>query len=153
MPAPGLPRKIVHTETFKVLIDPRVVTDGVTQADLVEQESISLRIRDLLNRARMVEARIAEVREQLKEKIEKSDRGADQAHVVDEQLSRIQSRLVTAEGRYPRPMLVDQISYLYRMLDRADQKPGQDAYERLEELEGMLAEYIAGLQQILETIH
>ena len=142
-----------HTETFKVLIDPRVVTDGVTQADLVEQESISLRIRDLLNRARMVEARIAEVREQLKEKIEKSDRGADQAHVVDEQLSRIQSRLVTAEGRYPRPMLVDQISYLYRMLDRADQKPGQDAYERLEELEGMLAEYIAGLQQILETIH
>jgi len=32
------------------------------------------------------------------------------------------------------PMLIDQIRYLQSMLSRADQKPGKDAYDRLEEL-------------------
>jgi hypothetical protein len=31
-------------------------------------------------------------------------------------------------------MLIDQISYLLGMLDRADQKPGRDAYLRYDEL-------------------
>lgn len=140
-----------HTEKFNVLIDPRVVEDGVTRSDLVDQESLNLRIRDLLGRARMVETRMTAVRELLKKKIEKNDRGAAQARSADEQLAKIQSRFVTAGGRYPQPMLLDQINYLSRMLDRADQKPGRDAYERCAELEGMLAETIAGFNKILKT--
>ena len=33
-----------------------------------------------------------------------------------------------------RPMLIDQIRYLQAMLSRADQRPGNDAYLRLNEL-------------------
>jgi hypothetical protein len=33
------------------------------------------------------------------------------------------------------PMLIDQISYLASMLDRADQMPGKDAYQRYDELQ------------------
>ena len=33
-----------------------------------------------------------------------------------------------------KPMLIPQISYLYSMINRADQRPGKDAYDRYEEL-------------------
>ena len=32
------------------------------------------------------------------------------------------------------PMLINQLSYLMSMLSRADQKPGNDAYTRLDEI-------------------
>jgi hypothetical protein len=50
----------------------------------------------------------------------------------------IEKQLTTQEGRYMRPMLLDQLRYLASMLDRADQKPGKDAYERYEELKKWL---------------
>jgi hypothetical protein len=37
------------------------------------------------------------------------------------------------------PMLTNQIGYLGSMLKQADQKPGNDAYERYEELKAKLA--------------
>jgi len=42
--------------------------------------------------------------------------------------------LVTAKGPYPQPMLIDQTQYLGSMINRADQRPGNDAYIRFEEL-------------------
>jgi len=44
------------------------------------------------------------------------------------------SILKTPEGRYQQPALISQMSYLYSMLKQADQRPGQDAYARYEEL-------------------
>jgi len=44
------------------------------------------------------------------------------------------SQLKTKEGFYHKPMLRDQISYLYSMLCGADQMPGKDAYDRFEVL-------------------
>ncbi|MFW6140896.1 MAG: hypothetical protein ACOC5S_06040, partial [Acidobacteriota bacterium] len=59
-----------------------------------------------------------------------------QAQRLKEKLLEIKKKLVTREGiRYPQPMLIDQIQYLYSILNRADQKPGKDAYERHEELQ------------------
>ena len=49
-------------------------------------------------------------------------------------LNSIKKELVTAEGRYQTPMLIDQLQYLSGMLGRADQAPGKDAYERFETL-------------------
>ena len=45
------------------------------------------------------------------------------------------SELVTAEGRYQTPKLLDQIRYLASMISSADQLPGQDAYQRYDQLE------------------
>ena len=49
-------------------------------------------------------------------------------------LNLVSEELNTQEGTYMRPMLIDQIRYLQAMLSRADQRPGNDAYLRLNEL-------------------
>ena len=60
-----------------------------------------------------------------------SGRGATR---VLAELEEVHAALVTDRNisSYPQPMLLDQIQYLYSMLQSADQKPGRDAYERLE---------------------
>ena len=49
-------------------------------------------------------------------------------------LNLVSKELNTQEGTYMRPMLIDQIRYLQAMLSRADQRPGNDAYIRLNDL-------------------
>jgi len=110
-----------RTTTIEVKIDPRVAADGVTQDDLVAQEQLSLRIQALATKARVLSA---EVLDKLTDKPK------------DKDLERVHAELVTSkDGRYEQPMLLDQIRYLSNMLDRADQRPGKDAYERCTELE------------------
>ena len=123
---------------FEVLADPRVTKDGITQNDFVEQLSLSLQVRDLMSNARQTV-------EQIRIASSSADRGAG------EKLTTLRSKFLTASGRYQTPMLVDQISYLNSMLNRADQKPGRDAYERFDELNGLLSDYLNELRQILNN--
>lgn len=127
-----------HTERFQVLVDPRVTDDGVTHADLVAQESLSLRIRDLHSTASRLVERIRAARESAELSGKNKDR-----------LSALYAKLVTAEGPYPQPMLLDQISYLSSMLTRADQKPGRDAYVRFDELNQELSGYLSEIGEVL----
>lgn len=127
-----------HTQRFRVLVDPRVMDDGVTQADLVAQESLSLQVRDTLSTANRLAGRIRKARE-----------SADISRKNEELLSNIFAKLVTASGPYPQPMLVDQLSYLLSMLGRADQKPGRDAYVRFDELREELSGYLSAIEKIL----
>ncbi len=119
-------------------IDPRVEADGVTVADLREQLDISLEIRDALSRARQLVARVEDLRGQT--------RGAELRR-----LEAVHAALVTADETYPQPMLVDQLSYLYSMLQRADQKPGRDAYTRLAELRGALEGLEAAVSAVSDS--
>jgi photosystem II stability/assembly factor-like uncharacterized protein len=127
-----------HTEKFEVKLDPRVVEDGVSQADLTAQESLSLQIRDLLSRAEMAADRIRKAKEQQQLKRQ-----------LDKRLAAVYSKLNTAEGVYQQPQLIDQIRYLLSMLDRADQKPGRDAYKRFDELKKELSGYCLEIEKIL----
>jgi len=129
-----------HTERFDVLIDPRVAEDGVTQSDLVAQVSLSFKVQDVLNSARATSERIREARS-----------SGRLTRSQNEKLDALQVQLVTAGGRYPQPMLIDQISYLYSMLGRADQKPGRDAYQRYDELNASLSKILSELEQILKN--
>ncbi|MFC1557696.1 WD40/YVTN/BNR-like repeat-containing protein, partial [candidate division KSB1 bacterium] len=126
-----------RTVQFDILLDPRVKDDGVTQADLVAQLSLSLKVRDALSRAR---AASEQIRSALR-------RGAGD----EDKLNSLLAHFETARGTYMTPMLIDQISYLYSMLNRADQLPGRDAYERYDELNSALTEYISELEEILGT--
>ena len=127
-----------QTQRFRVLIDPRVADDGVTRADLVAQESLSLRVRDILSMANRAAERTRKARE-----------SAEISRKNKERLAVLYAKFVTAEGPYPQPMLVDQISYLSSMLNRADQKPGRDAYVRFEELNRELTLYLSEIEKIL----
>ena len=136
------------TKPFELLMDPRVTADGVSSADLEEQVALSLQVRDALSQARMAAVRISDAREKLAEQTDEAAR----ARTVDEALTAIEEKLVTADLRsYPTPMLIAQLSYLYSALNRADQKPGRDAHERFAELESVLAEHIAELERILRA--
>ena len=127
-----------HTERFRVRVDPRVMQDGVTHADLIAQESLGLRVRDLLSMANRVAARIHKARE-----------SADVNQKNKERLAAVYDDLVTASGPYPQPKLIDQISYLFSMLNSADQKPGRDAYMRFDELNQELSAVASETNKIL----
>jgi len=130
-----------RTVQFDILLDPRVAADGVTRVDLVAQEKLTLQVLDLFGQARSAQARIDARKKELDAHLEEGGRRARAARSTQEKLAAVRARLVTAEGRYPQPMLIDQISYLLGMLDRADQKPGRDAYFRYDELRLTLQEY------------
>ena len=106
-----------YFQDFEILPDPRL--SDISRDDYNDQEELLLEIRDFMTEVRifdeMVEARIE------KKKNNKS-------------LNLVSKELKTQEGTYMRPMLIDQIRYLQAMLSRADQRPGNDAYLRLNEL-------------------
>jgi len=138
----------VQAQSFWVEMDPRVVKDGVTEADVAEQVALLLQARDALSDARLAAQRIETAKQQYVGREGRRQQG------ILAQLTAIEGKLVTdqTEGvRYPTPMLIDQLSYLYGNLDRADQRPGRDAYERYEELNSLLTSYLSELQSVLST--
>ncbi len=137
-----------------MLIDPRVAADGVTQEDLEAQLAFNLRLVDLTSEARRAAARVGALRGELAGLSEVTqDQGVlRRAESLDDQLAAIESLFVTSEeGRYPQPMLLDQLQYLGGMTNGADQKLGVDAYTRFDELKAELAGHGAAIERLLET--
>jgi hypothetical protein len=122
---------------FQALLDPRVSAEGrVSQADVTAQVELALKARDALSNGRLAADRLKKALENATA----SDRAS---------LEEIQKLLIAAPVRYSRPMIVDQIEYLYENLDTADQKPGRDAYERYEELLAQLQEQIQRIDRVV----
>ena len=123
---------------LKVVSDPRLAKDGVTDAMIAEQTKLLLDIRQRVTEARSVLQKLNEAR--VKAQADSSAAGAARVKVIDAIIAKIQ----TAGGAYPQPMLIDQFANVSRMLGQADQKPGRDAYERfndlVKELEAVKAE-------------
>ena len=115
------------TQSFEVLIDPRVKETGTSLADLKEQEALSLKIVALQTEANKF---LAEVKEE-----QKTAKNKKRVALLAE----LDAELVMQPGIYMQPMLTNQISYLGSMLKQADQKPGKDAYMRYDELKAKLA--------------
>ncbi len=138
---------------FEVRLDPRVFEDGVTPESIKEQEKLSLEIRDTLSLARLAAYRVEKALQKLTDKIKEAAPQKEKAQELKEKLLEIKKKLVTRDDiRYPQPMLIDQIEYLYSMLNRADQKPGKDAYERHEELQSMLDQYLSQIKTLLTEV-
>jgi photosystem II stability/assembly factor-like uncharacterized protein len=134
------------TESFELMIDPRVAADGVTQTDLEEQAALGLKVRDAITDSRAAVHRLTSARESLEGKTDRASRRAD------ERLAAIQQRLMTGPVRYDMPMVADQLQYLNGMINRADQKVGRDGFERYEELRGLLDQIIADLDDVLGEV-
>lgn len=122
---------------FNVVLDPRVTL--VTDADVKEQEQLALEMQSFSDEVAKLVSAMNQQREALKNSLnaEKANR-RDQRK--QEALDAIYYKLVTPPGTYMQPMLSDQTRYLSSMIGRADQKPGQDAYDRLEELKAQFEE-------------
>jgi photosystem II stability/assembly factor-like uncharacterized protein len=126
----------VATRSFELMIDPRVAEDGTTVADLEAQEELNLEIRDALSRAHRLAADV--VRSQERVQTASGDHAGLHEELTDLEASLLSEREPVS---YPEPKLLNQISYLYGMTTSADQKPGEDAYVRLEQLQEQLSSY------------
>ena len=109
-------------------LDPRVVASGVKTLDITSQLDLALKVRGLLS----------EVNKEV-ERLETAMKEAEEngGQEGDTELAGLKSKLQalkTKSGFYHKPMLRDQISYLYNMLRGTDQMPGNDAYDRYDEL-------------------
>ncbi len=129
-----------QTRPVEVVLDPRLVADGLTNAMLADQLALSLKVRDALAEANRT---LAEVRAAEKQ----ATAGSSQAA----RLKALEARLATEPVRYSTPMLVDQMNYLYRMITAADQQLGRDASVRFAELRAELDSIQAGLRQVTGT--
>jgi photosystem II stability/assembly factor-like uncharacterized protein len=126
-----------RTVPFEVKLDPRVAREGVKPEDVAAQADLALGARDALTRARQLAARL--------------DRAAKEVATGSETANKLQAirrDVVTAPVRYSPPMLVDQLEYLYQNLNRADQRPGQDAVSRYEELTQALDRHVRSLDAL-----
>ncbi|MEE8584422.1 MAG: hypothetical protein V3T83_06170, partial [Acidobacteriota bacterium] len=125
------------TQSFQVRMDPRVVQEGLlSESDVQAQAELALKVRDAFSAARRLEARLEEALEQSPD---------------DPVLLQVKGQLVTAPVRYSPPLLTDQLSYLSQNLQRSDQRPGKDAYQRYEELNLELATLTEQLDGRTET--
>ncbi len=125
-------------QPLEIKLDPRLAKDGVTQADLDEQLTLLLKVRDTVTEARQLARQIDDALPARK----------DSAEAV-KQLQALRARLVTASGAYPQPMLLDQLQGINRMAGAADRKVGRSTIAYLEELRRALAELQNTFKRIL----
>ena len=118
---------------FELQVDPRVLAGGTTQADISAQVDLQLEITELLSSARRLEDALGTEQEELEELGTETGLSAQQQKRM-ESIDSVLSALRTAEGIYMEPMLTSQISYLFNMINAADQAPGQEAEARFAEL-------------------
>ena len=129
-----------QTVSFDTKMDPRIVREGtVSEEDVTAQVELVLKVRDALSGARRAATRLETALEERPE---------------DETLLGIRKSLLPAippAGSVwkAEPMILHQLVYLYQNLNRTDQRPGEDAYERYEELEGALREQVEKLDGVL----
>jgi photosystem II stability/assembly factor-like uncharacterized protein len=115
---------VVLTESFNVLIDPRVAEDGVTVADLQEQYDHNMRMRELLNSVNQLAARVRD----FQKKTETIAASGGPAAV--DRIDAVAGKLLSEPVRYGKPGLQAQIAYLAGMTTNVDQKIGRDAFDR-----------------------
>ncbi|MEQ8424539.1 MAG: hypothetical protein RIA63_07500 [Cyclobacteriaceae bacterium] len=124
-------------QPFEVMVDPKLDMTKTGLEDLRAQENLSLQVVALEDSSKRVAERIKSRRKEL-EKLIKAGKRTKQYQEEDKRLAQIQDQLITPEGIYMTPMLIDQLRYLRSMLNQADQRPGKDAYERYDELKNRL---------------
>ncbi len=128
------------TKRARLMMDPRVEADGVTLAHLREQYELILAVSETMAEAREAAGRIQEGVRRSSGDAKKEFEGL-QARMVDDPV-----------GSYPKPMLLGQLGYLSSMINRADQKPGRDAYLRHESLQAELAAIKRELERLERLI-
>ncbi len=118
----------------RLLMDPRVAADNVSVSDLEAQFDFGLELTQI-----RVDA--AEAVQRIEALMESSE-----SQEQTETLKGLHALLVTETGdSYPQPMLISQLGYLSGFVSRGDYRPGQDAYDRLAQLQEELSAIVKQL--------
>ena len=128
----------VAEQEVVLLVDPRVADTGTTIDDINTQVALELKVVALLTAARKLEQKLTVELEKFEKKAESGSLSEDENGRLAE-IEAVIADLKTADMIYPRPMLSDQISYLYNMISKADQAPGKEAEDRYRQLNKMFS--------------
>jgi hypothetical protein len=129
------------TRTLDLKSDPRVATDGVSDADIAEQVRFQLQVRDAISDSRKLQAKLEEAMQKAGVKppplmpVGESPATIKYAHPLQE----LWAKVVDTPGTYVQGMLINQLQNVQRMIGQADQKIGKDAYDRFGDLQKELA--------------
>ncbi|HCC71703.1 MAG TPA: hypothetical protein DEQ09_11205, partial [Bacteroidales bacterium] len=124
---------------FDVLPDPRIIENGMTYKSYKEQFDLCMKVVRLYKKTALLIEEVDKTLDSEKNKSTDKLKSKKWREKNKQDLLKIKNQLVTNQDiRYPQPMLSDQIMYLYSMIGRSDQKPGNDAYIRFNELSGRL---------------
>lgn len=133
-----------YTTSFNILLDPRV-KGTATIDDLKATEKLVFEVNAVMDSVKRTADRIKKQRKDIAALV-KSGKASDAQKALDANLARVEEMLVTREGAYEKPQLIDQLNYLRQQLDQADQAPGKDLYIRYEELRaqaaGVMSDYL-----------
>ena len=132
----------VAETTFELRMDPRVLAQGTTLADVDAQVAMSLRLVEMLSEARQLEKKLSDDQDELEAKGDEVS-AAEQQRL--DQVNSVLADLKTSDEIYPQPMLTGQISYLFNMINTADQAPGKEAEMRYQELREKLTNVAGSL--------
>jgi hypothetical protein len=129
-------RAVDTPKTFEVKIDPRLARDGITAADLVAQEKFLLQIQNSIAEATQLRRRLEEAMTKADVRPSPSPGPGEWPAIVKHAhpLQALWARIVTAPGTYEQGMLIDQLSQIARAEGAADQKIGQEARKRFDDL-------------------
>jgi photosystem II stability/assembly factor-like uncharacterized protein len=101
-------------QSFEIKMDPRVEKNGLTKTDIVHQIAFQQKVIALLSDTRKLQAKLEKDNSKKSKKV----------------LAQIKNDKII----YPQQMFEAQVSYLLNMVSNADQKPGQEAATRYDEL-------------------
>jgi hypothetical protein len=121
---------------FEVQVDPGVLRDGMTVADLVDQQNFLLRVRDAIADATRLRTATQQAMQKADIQPARSPGPGQSINNIEynHPLQRIWARLVTAPGTYEQGMLIDQLGNIARAEGGADQKVGAESRRRLDDL-------------------
>lgn len=124
-------------QDFELQADPRVLADGISISDMVAQEEFNLAVRELTSDFWTLIARIDD-------NLADADSVAANRTKAEKEIGNLRADMVTETGgSYPPRKYDRQLSYLSGMTQRADQRPGADAYTRLAELQAQYEAFLA----------
>jgi hypothetical protein len=132
------------TESFDLLIDPRLEAEGINAADLRQQFEHNTRMRDMVQEVNALVQRVRNEQSRLE-----GAAGANEQR--RQQVDALLDQLVAGPVRYSKPGLRDHIQYLAGMTARSDQKVGNQAPARYEVLRAELDRLSAEVVRLLGT--
>ncbi len=145
---------------FTIALDPRLVAESISEADLLEQFTLSLRVRDKVSEANQAVIDIRNVRQQITERLQKVtgrrkneiQKLADAVLVpltaVEEEAYQVRNRSGQDPLNYP-IKLNNKIAALAGVIESADNKPTNQSVEVFNELSAQLDAELVKMKETL----
>ena len=145
------------TRDFDIGIDPRLVAEGISEADLRAQFALSMQVRDKVSEANQAVIDIRSLREQINQRLQKVSarrkneiqKLADAVMVpltqVEEEAYQVRNRSGQDPLNYP-IKLNNKIAALSGVIESADHKPTDQSVEVFKELSAQLDAELAKMQ-------